>query len=522
MEHLRPLRQHYILLIFGAFFIVLALAGIGYSATSLLSDSVYVSLSVAAGTALVGITTAAVILGKSVLASTEFLARAILHVSSESQTLRAPELSMVPASKSFFEHLSQTVYQMASGMQTNISMPHLGPDEEVISEPKPPAESEKVYKGLVDNSPLAILALDRDQKIKFLNQAAKSYTGISDESIGIKIYDAVKFSFAGDLTLDAYLTASENDKATDTHYWDRVRLTLPDGTVRQCDMSVHFSKDNPDGLESVIMLFDHTERYAKDDHGANFIGMAVHELRTPLTIMRGYIEVFEDEVADKLDPEQAEFMRNLSAQAQQLTGFVSNIQNFAKIEGSELSLELKSESWPVIVSGAVKDMELRARVQHRTLQVELAPDIPMVAVDRTTIYEVLVNLIENAIKYTHNDEPILIKAYKKDDNFVETIVEDKGIGIPEGLMPHLFEKFYRSHRSNRSVGGTGLGLYLSKAIVSAHGGDIWVKSHEGQGSTFGFTVPTLESVADQVNQSDNKSIVRGAHGWIKNHSLIRS
>ncbi len=84
-------------------------------------------------------------------------------------------------------------------------------------------------------------------------------------------------------------------------------------------------------------------------------------------------------------------------------------------------------------------------------------------------------------------------------------------------MPHLFEKFYRSHRSRNQVGGTGLGLYLSKAIVDAHGGRLWVRSREGQGSTFGFTVQPYTNLADKQKNGDD--ITRGAHGWIKNHSL---
>ncbi|HZM63807.1 MAG TPA: ATP-binding protein, partial [Candidatus Saccharimonadales bacterium] len=83
------------------------------------------------------------------------------------------------------------------------------------------------------------------------------------------------------------------------------------------------------------------------------------------------------------------------------------------------------------------------------------------------------------------------------------------------------EKFYRSHRSKEQVGGTGLGLYLSKAIVEAHGGHIWVQSKEGQGSVFGFTVVPYAQLAETSKAGDNKDIVRGAHGWIKNHSLYR-
>jgi two-component system, OmpR family, sensor histidine kinase VicK len=100
-------------------------------------------------------------------------------------------------------------------------------------------------------------------------------------------------------------------------------------------------------------------------------------------------------------------------------------------------------------------------------------------------------------------------------------VQDFGVGIPSSVMPNLFSKFYRDHRNRAQIGGTGLGLYLSKAIISAHGGNIWVQSKEGEGSTFGFTLMPYERLAEELKNSDNNEIVRGAHGWIKNHSLYR-
>lgn len=129
-------------------------------------------------------------------------------------------------------------------------------------------------------------------------------------------------------------------------------------------------------------------------------------------------------------------------------------------------------------------------------------------------------MIENAIKYTHTDEEIIIDSHLK-DGVVETTVSDKGVGIPSNVVGHVFDKFYRSHSSKNSVGGTGLGLFLSKAIVEAHGGQIWVKSKEKEGSTFGFTVQPYVNLAEELKNSQNGEIVRGAHGWIKNHSLYR-
>jgi signal transduction histidine kinase len=261
-------------------------------------------------------------------------------------------------------------------------------------------------------------------------------------------------------------------------------------------------------------------QYERDDHDLSFVSLAVHELRTPLTIMRGYIEVFEDEISANLNAEQTTFMHNMAASAQQLSAFVSNILNVARVEENALYLRLKEEKWGDVLTQACKDMQLRAQVHDKSIVIDIEADMPTVAVDKVSIYEVMNNLIDNAIKYTHTTENIVIKTYQK-DGMIETTITDKGVGIPTSLIGHVFDKFYRAHSSKNSVGGTGLGLYLCKAIVDAHGGTIWVKSKEGEGSVFGFTLPTYESVADQINNQDNKEIIRGAHGWIKNHSLYR-
>jgi signal transduction histidine kinase len=108
---------------------------------------------------------------------------------------------------------------------------------------------------------------------------------------------------------------------------------------------------------------------------------------------------------------------------------------------------------------------------------------------------------------------------------VETTVHDDGVGIPETVMPTLFEKFQRNHRNQAKIGGTGLGLYLCAALVKAHGGNIWVKSKEGEGATIGFSLQPYSQLAASRQNGDNSDgqgdIIRNAHGWIKNHSLYR-
>ncbi len=253
----------------------------------------------------------------------------------------------------------------------------------------------------------------------------------------------------------------------------------------------------------------------------SFIALSVHELRTPLTLLRGYIEAFEEELDGKLDPQMTDFMQKMSATAQQLTAFVNNILNVARVDDDQLELTLQEEDWPQIIDSVVANLSLRAKVRGITLEAHVAPDLPKVAVDRLSIHEVMNNLIDNAIKYSGQSTIITVDAHMNKEGLVETTIEDHGLGISSGIMPNLFTKFYRDHRNRAQIGGTGLGLYLSKAIVTAHGGNIWVRSKEGVGSTFGFSVRPYEQLAEELKNSDNKDIVRGAHGWIKNHSLYR-
>jgi signal transduction histidine kinase len=458
-----------------------------------------------------------IFLARPAMAATEFLARAILHVSSENSGTAAPDIATIKTNREFLQQLASYVYDISSK-----SVMAQYPVKSSMNNNQPPSSQIIQATSSLKSSPLPFFVIDKNRLITEVSQSGILYLQTDREKIvGKPFYDVLQMSFSSDDTLDSWLSFSEAKSVTGSRTWERVKLTLTNQSIKQTDLAVRFSKDDSEGQEIVLVLFDHTEKYGRDDAGASFVSMAVHELRTPLTIMRGYIEVFEDELSDKLDPEQAEFLRNLSVQAQQLGSFVSNIQNLARIEENALELQLKSESWADVLNSALNDMDIRAKVRHKVLKRKIAEDIPMAGVDRITIYEVIVNIVENAIKYTHSEEPITISSYLKEPGWIETTVEDKGIGIPDGLIGHVFDKFYRSHRTSKSVGGTGLGLFISKTVIEAHGGQIWVKSKEGEGTTFGFTVPTYDSIASSVGSSDNKAIERSAHGWIKNHTLYR-
>ena len=124
----------------------------------------------------------------------------------------------------------------------------------------------------------------------------------------------------------------------------------------------------------------------------------VKELRTPLTVLRGYIEVFEDEFADKFNEEQKAFMAKMTSSAAQLSMFVNNILNVARIDSDQMHVVPKMENWVDIVKQAAQDFALRASVRNRKILIKIHKELPKVAVDRVSVYKILINLVDNVIK----------------------------------------------------------------------------------------------------------------------------
>lgn len=438
----------------------------------------------------------------------------ILHIAPDAVNTPAPNLKKHTIGHDMVVSLVGHVYQLAS----------------VVGEVERNAADnprDLSHNFVANYLPMPLLVMDKSQTVLFANKPMLNMIHhTSAETVGQNLNSVVDMSFNSTSgkteTLDDWLQKAKETLPVATKTWEHVRLNVAGAdTAPQFDMAAYYNKSNPEGYETMLVFFDKTASYAQDDQDLGFVALAVHELRTPVTLLRGYIEVLEEEMEGKLDPETAEFVHKMKAAAQSLTAFINNMLNVARIENNQLVLKLHEDTWPEIVKAVVDDLSLRAKVLGIGIHVEIAPGLPAVGVDRVSIYEVLANLVDNAIKYSSkgSGKKVTIKAILNNDGLVETTIEDNGIGIPSSVLPSLFEKFYRSHRSKNEVGGTGLGLYLSKTIVDAHGGHIWVRSKEGSGTTFGFTIVPYAKLADEKKTGDNNNISRGAHGWIKNHSL---
>jgi signal transduction histidine kinase len=465
--------------------------------------------------------TGAVLTTGFVILSTRYLTaplrtvwQAILHIAPETADQPAPNLKHLVLGREAVTNLVSHIYQLASVV-------------DIIQQTSQKEQFDPKHDFVASSLPLPLIILDKADIIMFANQEMLAYIKKeADEVIGKNFYTIIDMSFPNENTFDKWLTYAKANKPVASQTWERVRLnteTNEEASTPQFDLAAYYNQDNPGNLETMVVFFDHTTQYAQDDQAMSFVALAVHELRTPLTLLRGYIEAFDEELHGRLTPELDDFMKKMAVSAQQLSTFINTILNVSRIENDQFELQLNRESWQDILIKTVDDLRLRAEVRGIALELDLPPQLPAVGVDRVSIYEVVSNLVDNAIKYSGDSKKIVIKAYQNREGLVETTIQDYGVGIPASAIGHIFDKFYRNHRNRSQIGGTGLGLYLAKAIIGAHGGQIWVSSHEGQGSTFGFTVLPYSQVAEELKNRNNspKDIVRSAHGWIKNHSLYR-
>lgn len=438
-----------------------------------------------------------------------FVWQAILYAAPDSAGMKAPDIEHVSYARELVTNLVTHVYQLA----------HVG-KAVGAAENTQTLDTNFIAQSL----PLPLVVLDQNDAVVFANSALASYIEKPVDMIqGQNIHSVLDLAFSDDNTFDAWHLNAKTNTPTATGTWERVRLSIPGEkpTVKLLDLAAYYSKDNVAGYETMIVLFDHSTAYAVENQAVNFVALAVHELRTPLTVLRGYIEALEEDLTDAT-PQIKQYLERAQASASQLTVFIDNILNVAQIDDDQMLFTLQEEKWQDVLPNILKDLEVRAHVHGIQITTSIDPDLPSVGIDKVSMYEVVNNLIDNAIKYsTRSRKEIVITCKRSEHDLVETTIQDYGVGIPTNAMPKLFEKFYRDHHNRTRVGGSGLGLYLCKTFITAHGGNIWVRSHEGEGTTFGFTlIPYAQLAAEQKN-TDNTDITRSAHGWIKNHSLYR-
>jgi signal transduction histidine kinase len=214
-----------------------------------------------------------------------------------------------------------------------------------------------------------------------------------------------------------------------------------------------------------------------------------HDLRSPLTVIKGFAEMLVDRFTEKTtEPEVNKAAIAIVHSSNRMEAMISDLVDAARVDGRQMELDLVplelEKFFTEVIQGSLTLSE-RNRVG-----LEVETGVPPIMADRQRIERVLVNLLANALKYSPRETPVLVRSLRKDE-IVEISVTDRGPGISTADLPHVFERYYRS-QFNRKKEGTGLGLYISRLLVEAHGGSIWAENNlKGGGATFTFTLPVF-------------------------------
>jgi len=211
-----------------------------------------------------------------------------------------------------------------------------------------------------------------------------------------------------------------------------------------------------------------------------------HELRTPLSIIQGNLEAWLDEVITPT-PEQ---ITSVHDETILLSRLVTDLRDLSLAEAGHLKLHKTSTDLDDIISIEFPGFEERAQEQQASIHCDIPSDLPPVFVDADRIRQVLRNLVSNALRYTTTGGTIKIRVDSSPPGWVTICVSDTGSGIDPEDLPYVFDHFFKADKSrHRGYGGSGIGLAIVKQLVEAHGGEVWVESQPGEGSSFYFTVP---------------------------------
>jgi signal transduction histidine kinase len=244
----------------------------------------------------------------------------------------------------------------------------------------------------------------------------------------------------------------------------------------------------------IFVLRDVTRETEAERMRSALIATVSHELRSPLTVISGYTDTLLQE-GPWDEATRREFLQGVATSAARLSALVDNLLDAATLEAGVLRLHPE----PVRVERIAERVLAQRRLVAGgcSLHLETRPGLPLVYADPLRVEQVLANLVDNAIKYSPQGGAVHVALTNgADGESLAVTVSDRGLGIPAEHLPHLFDRFYRVDTRNRSIKGVGLGLYICRSLVEAHGGEVWVESAPGVGSIFGFSLPASRQPID--------------------------
>jgi two-component system phosphate regulon sensor histidine kinase PhoR len=330
---------------------------------------------------------------------------------------------------------------------------------------------------ILSNIADGIVAVDREGKVVLWNAAAERITGVPAEEALARTPSEV---LQRELESDGETPAGER-LVSIRRGGEEIWLSLTEAVMR----------DPAGAVAGRIFAFrDISAERVVEQMKSEFVSNVSRELRSPLTSIYGFAETLMRDDVLFGEEERATFLGYIAAEAGRLTAIVDRLLAVARLDSGDLQVRLA----PTDVRGIVAEVVAAAKQSLARDGHDFVLDLPAeplrVEADREKLRQIVTDLVENAVKYSPHGGRITVAARLRDDA-VEVRVDDEGIGIPESEQGRIFTKFYRAETSGRDLasGGTGLGLFIAKELLAAMRGRIWVRSREGQGSSFIFTLP---------------------------------
>jgi two-component system phosphate regulon sensor histidine kinase PhoR len=337
------------------------------------------------------------------------------------------------------------------------------------------------YEAVLTSMVEGVVAIDMGERILSINRAASKMLALPpDEFKGRSILEAVR-------NRDLHLFITEALKDGDPKEGDVVLHQLGEQVMHIQCIPLNNAPENRIG--TLVVLHDVTQIRRLENVRQDFVANVSHEIKTPLTAIKGFVETLQDGTANTPE-EQEKFLGIIKKHADRLDAIVEDLLALARLEQKEDHEELlrQRQSVQEIIDTAVQ--VVKSKSEEKKIGLEIRCDKALQAnVDATLVEQAIVNLLDNAIKYSPEGSPVSV-AVESDKSEIRIKVSDHGPGIPKSHLPRLFERFYRVDRArSRMLGGTGLGLSIVKHIAQAHNGRVSVESAPGKGSTFCITLP---------------------------------
>jgi len=318
-----------------------------------------------------------------------------------------------------------------------------------------------------------IFVLDGHHEIQYMNDAAARIFGFNPAGDRRLSFIEVVRDYECDALLKQCINKGETQAAS-------VKIR---GKKQYLDIKV--SPDSENG-NYIMIVKDLTEKRHLEEIRRDFISNVSHEFRTPISSIKLIAETLINGALKDPGVSQ-DFLSRINTEADKLMSMTNELTELSMMENRETTLDKHPLKINNLVRQVVQRLQAQSDKKGLTLCVDIEPAAPDLVIDQYRIEQVLVNLVYNAIKFT-NPGGVITISVKTRDNEIMVSVSDTGIGIPREELPRVFERFYKVNKA-RDDEGVGLGLAISRHIITSHGGKIWAESEEGKGSIFFFTLP---------------------------------